>query len=193
MGSTGEVRGLGTLLAFLAVAGIAGAQSANNGVVGPPPVELGAGREVALSVEQMAANAKGFLPEMDRNAAVVRRLLADAREKRDVVRVLCLNDKLNQIDLASRTASDRVEALNAAAGQKDLDQTKHEYTVVQVLRDRVRTLVGEGSQCVGEETGFIGDSKLIVSVDPNIPDDDSSGYPDDPLVSTPPVLSSPTL
>lgn len=196
MGSTGKARGLVSLLALLAVAGAAAAQGApaTPGTTGQrPAVELGAGQDVALSPEAMAANAKGFLPEMDRGAAVVRRQLGEARERRDVVRVLCLNDKLNQIDLASRTASDRIEALNSAAQQKDLDRTKHEYTVASVLRDRVRTLVSEANQCIGEQTGFVGESAVTVDIDPNIPDTDPSDYPDDPLVSTPPVLSSPTL
>jgi len=155
-------------------------------------VELGAGQDVALSADAMAGMAKGFLPEMDRGAAVVRRLLAEAREKRDVVRVLCLNDKLNQVDLATRTASDRVDAVSAAAQAKDLDRTKHEFTVASVLRDRVRTLVSEANQCIGEETGFVGESKVTVDIDPNLPDEDPD-FPDDPLVSVPPVLSSPTL
>jgi hypothetical protein len=187
-------------LAAIAVVGSAMAQPA----AAPPPaatdprpaapaVELGARREVALTVPEMVASAKGYLPAMERSAGVVRRLLADAREKRDVVRVLCLNDKLNQIDLAIRTANDRLEALNAAASQNDIDQTKHEYTVVQVLRDRVNTLVTESNQCIGEETGFIGDTKMIVEVDPNIPETDPSEPPEDPLISEPPVLTSPTF
>lgn len=192
MGSSGKARGLIGLLVLFGVVGIASAQSAPaTTATKPAPVELGAGQDVALSPEMMAANAKSFLPEMDRSAAVVRRLLADAREKRDVVRVLCLNDKLNQIDLATRTSSDRIDALNSAAQQKDLDRTKHEYTVAQVLRDRVRTLVNEANQCIGEETGFVGESKVTVDVDPNLPDEDPD-FPDDPLVSTPPVLASPT-
>jgi hypothetical protein len=182
------------LLALLGVAGVAAAQQkASPPSSAKPPVELGARQEVTMTIPEMAADAKGYLPTMDRGAAVVRRQLADAREKRDVVRVLCLNDKLNQIDLATRTASDRVEALNSAASQNDLDRTKHEYTVARVLRDRVNTLVTEANQCIGEETGFFGDSKVTVDIDPNIPDTDPSDFPDDPLVSQPPVLGTPTL
>ncbi len=184
------------MLALLGVVGVADAQQTPPAAVPPgasAPVELGAGRDVSLTPQQMAAEAKGFLPEMDRGATIVRRQLADARERRDVVRVLCLNDKLNQIDLAIRTASDRMDALNAAAGQNDGDRTKHEFTVVQVLRERVKTLVSEANQCIGEEAGFVGESKVTVDIDPNLPDTDPSDFPDDPLVSTPPVLSSPTL
>jgi hypothetical protein len=181
------------LLALLGVAGAAAAQQKASPALQRPPVELGTGRDVGLTIPEMSAESKGYLPAMDRGAAVVRRQLADAREKRDVVRVLCLNDKLNQIDLASRTASDRVEALNAAAAQNDLDRTKHEFTVVRVLRDRVNTLVSEANQCIGEETGFVGESRVTVDIDPNIPDTDPSDFPDDPLVSPPPVLGTPTL
>ncbi|MGC4092084.1 MAG: hypothetical protein QM756_30225 [Polyangiaceae bacterium] len=194
MGTTAKPRGLLIPLVLLA-AGVAGAQTPP----APPPastqpaVELGTRREVNLTAPEMVSAAKAYIPEMDRGAAVVRRQLADARERRDVVRVLCLNDKLNQIDLATRTASDRSEALGAAAGQNDLDRTKHEFTVIQVLRERVKSLVSEANQCIGEETGFVGDSKVIVTIDPNIPNSDPSELPNDPLVTTPPPLSSPTL
>lgn len=194
MGSNGTVRGLVVLAAVVLVGNAMAQQGTPPANVGEQPtVELGSRREVVLTVPEMVASAKAALPKMDRAAAVVRRMLAEAREKRDVVRVLCLNDKLNQIDLAIRTANDRVEALNAAASTNDVDQTKHEFTVIQVLNDRVATLVTEANQCIGEETGFIGDQQLTVDVDPNIPETDPSEIPEDPFVSEPPVLTSPTL
>ena len=110
-----------------------------------------------------------------------------------MVKTLCLNDKLNQIDLATRTAADRVEALNAAAQANDADRTRHEYTVTRVLRDRVKTLVNEANQCIGEETGFVGESKVTVDVDPNIPDIDPSEPPAEDLPLPPPVLASPVM
>lgn len=198
MGSYRTLKGLvgvaGVVLVGSAVAQTQGAPAPPPAPAQPaPPVELGARREVALTPQQMLAEGKGYLPAMDRGAAVVRRLLANAREKRDVVRVLCLNDKLNQIDLAIRTANDRLEALNAAVSQGDADQSKHEHTVMLVLRDRVNTLVTEAHQCIGEETGFIGDSKTTVEIDPNIPEEDPSDFPEDPFVSEPPVVTSPTV
>lgn len=199
MGSNGTLRGL-VGLAGIVLVGTATAQQAP---VQPPPeqqqapaqpaVELGAQREVTLTPQQMLTEAKGFLPAMDRSAAIVRRMLAGAREKRDVVRVLCLNDKLNQIDLAIRTSNDRMESLNAAAGQNDADLTKHEFTVMQVLRDRVNTLVTEANQCLGEDTAFIGDTQVTVDIDPTIPDTDPTELPEDPFIVEPPVLTSPTF
>jgi hypothetical protein len=175
--------------AIASAIGVALAQQA----VPPPAVEVAGQKDVALTPEQMLAEAKEYLPAMDRGTNVVRRQLAAAREKKDVVKTLCLNDKLNQIDLAVRTATDRLDGLNNAVTQNDNDRARHQFTVLQVLRDRVNTLVSEANQCIGEETGFVGESKITVEVDPDIPEVDPSDFPDDPLVSAPPVLSSPTL
>lgn len=171
--------------------GVAAAQTAVPPAT-PPPAETGAQRDVTLTPDQMLAEGERHVPEMERGATVVRRQLEQAREARDVVKVLCLNDKLNQIDVAVRSARDRLTSLRAAVGRKDQDRSKHEFTVIQVLRDRVRALLAEANQCIGEETGFVGDSRVTVDIDPGIPTEDPSGYPDDPIVSDPPVISSPT-
>lgn len=191
MGSSIKALGLVSLLLLTSVVGIAGAQPSPSTTTPTAPVQLNAGKDENLTIDEMVAQGKAAVPEMDRGAATVRRLLAEAREKRDVVRVLCLNDKLNQVDLAIRTANDRIEALSSAAQQKDVDQSKHEFTVVKVLRDRVKTLVSESNQCLGEETGFVGESKVTVDIDPGVTDVDPD-FPDDQIVITPPT-SSPTL
>lgn len=168
--------------------GVAAAQQA---APAAPPPQIGVKKDVNLTPEQMQAQAGKYLPEMEQGASFVRKQLADARQANDVVKVLCLDDKLNQIDVAIRSARDRVPLLNAAVGQKDADQAKHEFSVIDTLRDQVRKLVAEANQCIGEETSFIGDQELTVDIDPGIPDDPSQ-FPDDPLISQPPVISSPT-
>ena len=156
-----------------------------------PPPDVTTQRDVKLSATQMRDEAEAYLPEMERGASTVRRQLSESREKRDVVKELCLNDKLNQIDVATRSARDRMPNLRGAAEKNDADRSRHEFTVIQVLRDRVRSLVAEANQCIGEETGFVGESQVTVQIDPTIPDDPSQ-YPTDPIVSQPPVIASPT-
>jgi len=175
------------------VAGGFGVAAAQEAPQPPTAVELEARREVNLTPPEMLTTARGYLPAMDKGAAVVKQQLAEARKQRDVVKTLCLNDKLQQINLAITTANDRVNGLASAVSQNDTDRAKHEFTVIQVLRDRVNTLVTEAQQCIGEETGFIGDSLVTMEIDPSIPDTDPSDFPDDPLLSEPPVLTSPTL
>lgn len=191
MGSILKSKSLVTLCGLTAVVGVAAAQTADPPPA--PPTPSADSREVAGTPQQLLAEAKAFAPAMDRTASVVRRQLAEARENRDVVRVLCLNDKLNQIDLAIRTANDRIEALNAAVTENDAVRAKHEYTVAQVLKERVTTLGGEANACIGEQSGFVDESKVKVDIDPNVADTDPSEPMDPPIIIEPPVLTSPTL
>ena len=89
-----------------------------------------------LSPDERLDRAKGFVGAIERAAQSIQRDLQSARKERDVVRVLCLNDKLNQVDVALRSAQDRVSALGAAVDRKDADRARHEYTVLEVLNDR---------------------------------------------------------
>lgn len=178
-------------VAALATLGVLGMAVAQENLPAPTTTaEASTDAEEQLSPPEMLAKAKGFVPAMDRSATAVRRQLTLAREQRDVVKALCLNDKLNQIDLATRTATDRMSGLESAVSQNDAERSKHQFTVLQVLRERVTTLVSEANQCIGEETGFVGESNVTVEVDPNIPDTDPSEFPTDPIISNPPVLSS---
>lgn len=155
-------------------------------------VDSSASRDAALSPDQMLSEVNSYFPQMDQGASTVRRQLSSAREQRDVVKVLCLNDKLTQINVAVRSAQDRGTSLRAAVSRNDKERSRHEFTVLRVLRDRVRTLVSESNQCIGEEVGFVGESKVTANIDPNIPAVDPTEVPgDNTIVSTPPVTSSP--
>jgi hypothetical protein len=104
---------------------------------------------------------------------------------------LCLNDKLNQVDVALRSAQDRLSALRTAVARGDDDRARHEFTVLDVLNDRVRVLVNESNQCVGEETGFIGEAEVSVTIDPNLPDAETGGPGPDGATPPPPNVNSP--
>ena len=108
-----------------------------------PPVALTERREVDLSPEERLQSAQELVSGIERSSQSVLRQLQVARQERDVVRVLCLNDKLNQVDVALRSAQDRMAALRTAVERADTDRARHEYTVLDVLNDRVRLLVSE--------------------------------------------------
>ncbi len=177
-------------MSVVAAMSAADAQPAGN-AGGQQAPEVAVQNVESLTLGQMKALASKYLKAMGQDSATIRRMLSEAREKRDVVKVLCLDDKLNQADVATRSAGDRKPNLDAAAKSNDKDQGKHEFTVIQTLRERVKSLVAEANQCIGEETGFVGDTEVTVDVDPTIPDDPSN-FPDDPLISQPPPVSSPT-
>jgi hypothetical protein len=156
-------------------------------------IEVNSQHDANLSLPQMLQRAREYKPMMDNDATAVQRQASDAKQQHDVVKSLCLSDKLSQIHVAVSTASGRIDTLSSAVAHNDSDRAKHEFTIIQVLKDRSSALVAEANQCIGEETGFIGESTVTVTIDPNIPDTDPSDFPMDPFVAEPPVLSSPTM
>jgi hypothetical protein len=184
------MRPLRSLLVISAACLLAGLATAQGG---RGASEVAAPEENLGPAEQVQRGAQ-YLQEMARASESVRRALEQARAARDVVKVLCLNDKLNQMDIASRSAKGRVEALGQAVSQGDRVKARHDFAVLQVLRDRVEALVAESQQCVGEEVGFFGESEMLVAVDPSLPDPDPDRLGTDiGIILDAPVLSSPVL
>ena len=182
---------LGALTITVLVMSALGAAFAQPAVA--PAAAGSAVEEDQLSPAQMLVRGKEYLPQMQELAAGVLELVTKARKDKDVVKALCLNDKHGQMDLATRTASDRVRDLEQAVAQNDSERARHQFTVLRVLRERADTLVSEAQQCIGEDTGFVGDSDVTVEIDPTIPETDPSEFPEDPLLSSPPLLTSPTF
>src|SRR5262245_17154769 len=69
------------------------------------------GQEGTLSPQQQLEVGRQAYERMKEAQTVVRAALEKARAARDVVKTLCLTDKLNQMVVATRTAQDRVTSL----------------------------------------------------------------------------------
>jgi hypothetical protein len=169
--------------AFLVGGGIAGAQ-------GQGDASVGMSKQVTLAPQEQLAQGDAFLARMDGSRQSVRRQLETARANRDVVKTLCLNDKLNQIDVAIRSARERRGALESAATRRDADLAGHEFTILTVLRQRTEQLTAEANQCIGQEAGFFPASEVTSTVDPNLPEEDPSQYPSTNVIVEPPACSS---
>jgi Spy/CpxP family protein refolding chaperone len=181
------------LVGAAALAGTAAAQTGNT----PPPGGDGTGtvgfqKKQQLTPQQEVVEADSQIGRMEQAATTVRKQLEQARAARDVVKTLCLNDKLSQIDVAIRSAKDRRTSLQLAAGRNDTEMSNHEYTILTVLRQRTEQLTAEANQCIGEEAVLIGESKITTSIDPTLPDDpDTVTNPYDPgVISLPPSCVS---
>ncbi len=173
----------------------AGAQQGAGSAAPPAPpapnAQVGFQRRAQLAPEEQVAEGGRQLARMSQAAGTIRRMLETARGQRDVVKALCLNDKLSQVDVAVRSGRDRGQQLEAAAGRKDGELANHEFTILTVLRQRVDQLSGEAGQCVGEEAAFVGETSVTTTVDPAIPPDDAP-YPvtqPSSIVNTPPCTS----
>jgi len=173
------------------VLGASGSATAQpSGAAGSAPTgdaQVGFERRAQLTPKDELAQADTILTKLDQASGVVRRQLERARQARDVVKSLCLNDKLSQIDVAGRTAKDRQTALQAAVQRGDQELANHEFTIMTVLRQRAEQLVAEANQCLGEEVAFIGQTQVSVEVNPLPSEDETAG----PFISAPPVLPPP--
>lgn len=110
-------------------------------------------------------------------AETVRHQLGEARRARDVVKVLCLDDKLSQADVAVRSAEDRRTALENALARNDSEAAGHESVMLGVLAQRSQQVAGGAAQCIGEETSFSAAEQSTVKVDPGISQGEQPGYP----------------
>jgi hypothetical protein len=163
-------------IAVLAAGGVAAAQSA----LAPPATadaQVGFKRPAQLSPQQELAEADNTIALMSQGSKTVSKMLEDARAARDVVKTLCLNDKLSQMDVAIRSAKDRKAALVVAAGRSDQELSNHEFTILTVLRQRHDQLTAEANQCIGQESAFLGATNVSFSVDNTLPPTEDAVYP----------------
>ncbi len=177
----------------LAAAGPATAQSGGGATAtGGADAQLGFEKKQNLAPADELAQADQIIAHMQQSSNTVRRQLEAARAARDVVKTLCLNDKLSQIDVATRSAQDRQAALQAAVQRNDHELADHQYTVLTEHRRRAEQLSAEANQCIGEELSFVGQTQVVQSIDPNIPGVDTNVDPNqDPMpVYTPPPCVS---
>jgi hypothetical protein len=159
--------------------------------------------EGAANVERRAdLNGPEQLAESDRigsrvtqTSRRVTQMLDEARRERDIIRVTCLNDKSTQINANLTSVVARSESLRQAVQTNDDDRRNHEFTILTVLGQKVRTLEQEANQCLGQDIFETGDARVETSIDPAAPDEDPSAvpsYPDVPVPFIPPPASPTT-
>jgi len=177
----------------LAAAGPATAQQGAPAASGSADAQVGFSQKAQLSIADELTQADAGLSRMDQVSGTVRRQLESARQSRDAVKTLCLNDKLSQIDVATRSARDRETALQAAAQRNDAELANHEFTIMTVLRQRAEQLSSEANQCIGEEVAFVGQTQITEEISPNLPQTDVTDFPSTDglgiFVAPPPPMS----
>lgn len=158
----------------------------------PAPAADAAARDPATSgtPQQLFERGKAALSEIAAARSSLTALVAAAKDQRDVVKVLCLDDKNGQVEAALRTTEERVESLALAAKHGADQRARHEYLMVVTLKERVAVLMTEANQCLGEEAGFTGDAVLNVELDPTLPRVVAEVVPFSPVLFIPVTLNS---
>jgi hypothetical protein len=113
----------------------------------------------------------------------IRTMLEAARKDSDIIRITCLDDKLTQVNANLRSGEARLEALRKAV---DAERRLHEYTVLNVLGQKLQVLDQEAQQCVGEAVYETGDTTVTTEIDTDM-------LPFEEKPSVPPVVVPPSL
>jgi hypothetical protein len=116
-----------------------------------------------------AAASSAVVDEVRVAASDVRNQLRTARAQRDVIKTLCLNDKLNQLDVTLRSAGQRREALLGAAAQADSAAVAQEQARLTVHREQARRIAAEARQCIGSPEPPGGEGGPTTMTEPPLP------------------------
>jgi RHS repeat-associated protein len=81
----------------------------------------------------------------------IQHLLLRAREKRDVIMVICIEDKLSRISVLARQAQEILVDLDHAVARGDKSAAVHHYQLIVLLHKRMLDLVRDADACVGSE------------------------------------------
>jgi hypothetical protein len=128
-----------------------------------PDADVRFRRESNLTGPEQVSRGEQYLQGM-RSSDRVQTMPGAACRERDIIKVTCLNDKLTQIDVNSRTARDRLESLRGAVGRNDDAARNHEFTIMSVLKQKIDTLSLEADQCAGIEGDVFGRPTLEVEI-----------------------------
>lgn len=144
-----------------------------------------------VSPQEMMSSSKNYMTQMSSAQKRAEDLIEVARKKKDVVKLNCVNDKLDQIKAYNTLAGRTMENLTTANQRNDDPARRHEYTRMSILNQKVTVLKTEAENCVGEDASYVGETKVDTEVDPSIPREDPTEPPIEVPVITRPPASSP--
>ncbi len=129
-------------------------------------------RPVPLTPQQQSQMASSIVSRGQELAQRLMHMVDEARREGDMIKLACLNDKLQQANANVGTAQARLDALAKAT---DGDSRAHEFTVLSVIGQKFQTLDQEANQCVGQDLYETGATKVQTEINNSmLPFDNSS-------------------
>ena len=136
-----------------------------------PAVPVEARRRADLSPQDQLAEAQRIAQRAQTISRRIQSMLDQARRDKDIVRVTCLDDKLSQVNARVGMLSSRIERLESYVTSGNVEAANHEFTVVTVIDQKLRSLEQEANQCIGQDAFETGATRVEVDVEPGTPDE----------------------
>jgi hypothetical protein len=144
-----------------------------------------------FSLDQIQNISNNSLVIIEDNIKSIRKKSKQARENKDVVKFLCLNDKLNQADVLSQSAKDHIQSLSRAIKRNDIESARYEFEILHTFNSRMRSILQEVDQCIGEDIGIVDKPNIRFTIDSDIVKNDPIFTQLDLIIILPPTISSP--
>lgn len=122
-----------------------------------------------LSPDEMVKKGDEHVASIEKSATTIRKMLEDARSRKDVPKTVCLNDKSNQVNVTFRVAKDRKKSLDQGFKRSDREQMGHDFTMISVLRAQSDKVMTQANACIGTEVDVTAPSTMTPTVEPGIP------------------------
>jgi hypothetical protein len=144
----------------------------------------------SMDMEEMLERVEDYIKEMKKFLKRVLKLVAMARKEKDMIKLMCVNEKLTNIKGLLRIAEQSEVSIREAIVRKDRKAAEHEFTKAYTAYEVTKSLWAEAEGCVGKEAVYIGKTKTEVEVSREIPPEDVTELPIEPLkVERPPAAS----
>jgi len=132
------------------------------------------------------------LGRMRQSLKDVLKMLEEARNTKDILKLNCVNEKLTQIKGLLRISEQADVSLQESLAKSDSTVALQELTKVGIASEKVEDLTAQARQCLGQ-LAYRSDENMVVEVDePHLTSNDVTDPPPPPLVVIRPPAASPT-
>lgn len=108
----------------------------------------------------------------------VRKYLVNARKKKDIIRINCVQEKVSRMNTVLNLARKTLKDLrNAVPKDASGDKCRILYEKMTIFREQAENIRREAEGCSGDELTYTGKTKVTVEIDPSVPKDDPSEPP----------------
>jgi hypothetical protein len=171
---------------LLALAGVAGA-AVDQGQAATTDSGVDLTLAARLSPGQTMKEARSYRVKMTDTSSRIDKLLKKAQDKKDVIMIVCVDDKKLRVKGHLAVADQSMSALETALQRNDEGVRQHEFMRLTILLQKVVVLGTEAENCIGEDVSYVGETKVEEEIDPSIPKDD----PSEPQLPLPEVTRPP--
>ncbi len=107
------------------------------------------------------------LEEMRGSVSSLQKNVEEARKEKDIMLLNCLNEKLSSINSLLKVTETAAVLLQEALSQNNSQQADHQFRKVVIARFKVKQVVQESNECVGDDgtEGSGNDDVASVNVD----------------------------